>query len=87
MIKLVKFRDATQIGPESAVETYLEQGQVLLGFKMSIEFDKDERFLLLTGNHIEAGRKPFYQLVPLSAVSTLMMDHRGVPASTTAKKA
>ena len=81
MITLIKFRDATQIGPESSVETYLEQGQMLLGFKLKIEFDTDDRFILLTGTHLEPKKKPFFQLIPLTSVSTLMMAERGVPGT------
>lgn len=88
MITNVKFLGVVAIGVDSTPETFIEQNQILLGFRLSITLDTDDnRFLRVVGSHID-GRPSFTQYIPLTAVGTILTDAHGLQrTASVAKKA
>ncbi len=72
-IFIIKFRESTQIGPGSTIESYLEQGLVKDGYRLKIEFDDDARFIHLTGQHTEKAQVQYHQLIPMTSVASILL--------------
>lgn len=86
-----KFQEAMQLGPSSTVVSYLLQGEVRDGYKLTLAFDDDPRFFRVDGVHIDKPEHPkhgrFTQLFPLTSVASIFVKNDGKPVQPTKAEA
>lgn len=72
-IQVVKFVDNIQVGPDSHVHSYMQNNTIYGGHRVLIELDReDDRFVRLTGTHVDRPTDQYLQWIPLTQVTSIL---------------